>query len=243
MKTLRPRAPQTLLEDDDFIAVNKPAGITSVHDSTRPDEPDLLAVLESQFGPLWPVHRLDRDTSGVIVFARNEAAHRTLSAQFEGRDVTKTYHAIVVGNPSWDERRVDAPLLVDGDRRHRTLIDGKEGKPSVTHFRVLQRLKRFALVEAKPETGRTHQIRVHVTLLGAPVAVDALYGDGKPIFLSELKRNYRVNTDKELPLIGRLALHALRLQFAHPAIAETVNIEAPYPKDFSATVNQLSKLA
>ncbi len=243
MEARRLRRIDVLYDDDHLIAVNKPAGISSAHDAARPDEPDLRALLEARFGPLWPVHRLDRDTSGVIVFARNEAAHRLLSEQFEGRDVTKIYHALVVGNPSWAERTADAPLRVDGDRRHRTVVDAVRGKPSVTHFRVLQRLKRYSLVEAVPETGRTHQIRVHAALLGHPIAADDLYGDGKPIFLSQLKRDYRATGAEEIPLISRTALHARRLKLYHPATHELLDLLAPYAKDFNATVKQLEKLA
>lgn len=242
MKALRSRRVDVLHEDDHLVAVNKPAGVTSAHDAARPDEPDLRALLEARFGRLWLVHRLDRDTSGVIVFARNEAAHRALSEQFEGRDVMKIYHALLVGNPAWTERTADAPLLVDGDRRHRTVVDAVRGKPSVTHFRVLQRLKRYALVEAIPETGRTHQIRVHAALLGHPIAADDLYGDGKPIFLSQLKRDYRSNSAEEIPLIGRTALHARRLKLMHPVTGEPLDLFAPYAKDFNAAVRQLEKL-
>lgn len=243
MKSSRPRRIDILHEDENLIAVNKPAGVTSVHDGARPDEPDLRALLEARFGYLWPVHRLDRDTSGVIVFARNEVAHRALNDQFEGRDVTKIYHALLLGNPTWTERTADAPLRVDGDRRHRTIVDAIGGKPSVTHFRVLQRLKRYTLVEAIPETGRTHQIRVHAALLGHPIAADNLYGDGKPIFLSQLKRDYRANDAEEIPLIGRTALHARRLKLTHPATGEPLDLLAPYAKDFNAALRQLEKLA
>lgn len=232
-----------LYEDDDLLAVHKPAGIATVHDAARPDEADLHAWLEAQVGRLWVVHRLDRETSGVVVFARNEASHRALSARFEERDVTKIYHAILVGHPPWSERTVDAPLRADADRRHRTVVDVIGGKPAVTHFRVLRRLRRFALVEARPETGRTHQIRVHAALLGHPVAVDDLYGEGRPIFLSHYKPDYRPGRDEEQPLMGRLALHALALRFPHPRTGETVELYAPYAKDFNATLNQLGKLA
>lgn len=231
-----------LYEDDDLIVVGKPAGMASVHDGSRPDDPDLHAVLEEHCGRLWPVHRLDRETSGAIVFARNATAHRELNRQFDERDVAKIYHAIVVGHPTWQERAVNAPLLVDADRRHRTRVDAR-GKPAITHFRVLQPLKHHALVEARPETGRTHQIRVHAALLGFPIAVDALYGDGKPIFLSQLKRDYRMSGREESPLIDRLALHAYRLELVHPLTQRVLIVEAPYPKDFNATVNQLGKLA
>lgn len=233
---------EVLIEDDALIVIAKPAGVASAHDGARPGEPDVRAALEPHFGALWLVHRLDRDTSGAMVLARTEDAHRALSAQFEDRDVAKTYHAIVSGSPSWETRTADAPLLVDGDRRHRTVIDAAHGKPALTDFRVLRRFKGFTLVEAQPHTGRTHQIRAHAALLGTPVAVDALYGDARPIMLSELKRNYRANAATEIPLIGRLALHALRLQFTHPVSGEPIEIEAPYPKDFNAAVNQLSKL-
>ena len=229
-------------EDAHLIVVNKPAGITTLHDAARPDEPDLHALLQERFGRLWPVHRLDRDTSGVIVFARTEAAHRSLSEWFQERDVAKVYHAIVVGNPPWSERTADAPLRADGDRRHRTVVDAARGKPAVTHFRVLQRLRRYTLVEARPETGRTHQIRVHAALLGHPIAADDLYGDGRPIFLSHLKRDYRSNSAQELPLMSRVALHARGLTLNHPATGESLELHAPYAKDFNATINQLSKL-
>jgi RluA family pseudouridine synthase len=239
----RNRALEVLFEDDALVAISKPAGVASTHDGARPGEPEVCALLEPHFGDLWPVHRLDRDTSGAMVLARTEASHRALNAQFQDRDVAKTYHAILVGSPGWEERTADAPLLADGDRRHRTIVDVGRGKPAVTGFRVLRRFKRHALVEAQPRTGRTHQIRAHAALLGNPVAMDALYGDGKPILLSELKRNYRIHEEREeIPLIGRLALHALRLQFTHPVTGEPVEIEAPYPKDFNAAVNQLSKL-
>jgi RluA family pseudouridine synthase len=242
MNPSRPRRIDLLYQDDHLVAVNKPAGITTIHDAARPDERDLHEMLEALFGRLWPVHRLDRDTSGVIIFARTEASHRTLSEWFEGRDVTKIYHAIVVGSPPWTERTADAPLRVDGDRRHRTVVDAVRGKPAVTHFRVLQRLKRYALVEARPETGRTHQIRVHAALLGHPIAADDLYGDGRPIFLSQLKRDYRSTSPEELPLMGRVALHAWQLILNHPATGELLELHAPYAKDFNATINQLSKL-
>jgi len=231
-----------LYEDDDLLAVCKPAGIATIHDAARPSEPDLHARLESQAGPLWVVHRLDRETSGVVIFARNEAAHRALSMLFEERGVFKIYYAILAGAPPWSERTVDAPLRADADRRHRTVVDIANGKPAVTHFRVLRRLRRFALVEARPETGRTHQIRVHAALLGHPIAVDDLYGDGKPIFLSQHKPDYRPGRSEEQPLIGRLALHAAQLRFPHPRTGEMVELQAPYPKDFNATLNQLGKL-
>lgn len=229
-----------LLADDDMVAVNKPAGVASVHDGTRPDEADLAALLRARFATVLPVHRLDRDTSGVIVFALTAEAHRDLSMQFERRETAKTYHALVAGAPGWEAQVIDAPLRSDADRRHRTMVDPAHGKPAVTHVRVLRRLGPFTLIEARPQTGRAHQIRAHLALLGFPIACDALYGDGAPIVLSRVKKDYRPNGD-ERPLIARLALHACALELRHPRTGAPLRLEAPYPKDFGAVVTQLGK--
>jgi RluA family pseudouridine synthase len=234
-----------LHEDDAVVVINKRAGVSSTHDPARPDEATAESLLQAVYGDILLVHRLDRDTSGVLLVARTAAAHAALSAQFETRAVAKTYHAIVVGLPRWDERTIDAPLRVDGDRKHRTVVDARDGKPSVTHARVVQRLKGYSLVEADPHTGRTHQIRAHLGSVGAPVACDALYGDGQPVLLSRIKRGYRPNMTLdhiERPLLGRLGLHALRLEFAHPSTGEAVTVEAPLAKDFGATLKQLGRL-
>ena len=232
-----------LYEDNAFIVVNKPAGITSIPDGFHPDDPDLVAVLEPALGKLWIVHRLDKDTSGAIIFARDEETHRTLSLQFEARDVSKAYHALVHGTPDWAERTVNAPLRVNADRQHRTLVDHTIGKPATTNFRVLEKYRRFALLEAQPETGRTHQIRVHAKFLGLPIVCDGVYGDPKPLVLSQIKPGYRSSAHEERPLIDRLALHAFQLEVTHPQTQERMSFEAPYPKDLRAAVNQLGKLS
>ena len=236
------RGIEIIYEDEAILVVNKPAGVASVADGNRPEEPPLNEQLEPAFGRVWTVHRLDRETSGAIVLARNEDAHRILNEQFEQRDVAKTYHAIVVGKPDWTEREVNAPLRVNADRQHRTIVDRNGGKPASTQFKMLQRLARFTLLSAQPMTGRTHQIRVHAQFLGLPLACDPLYGNGQPILLSEFKRSYRTGAHEERPLIERLALHAVELELTHPVTQERMTFEAPYPKDFRATVAQLGKL-
>lgn len=227
--------------DDDLLVVNKPAGIPTLTDGYDPDAPYLLGLLQQTYERLWIVHRLDRDTSGILVLARTPEAHRELNAQFSGRKVRKTYHALTVGIPSWDEKIVKLPLRPDGDRKHRTVVDSRQGKPASTHFKVIERLGRYALVEAAPTTGRTHQIRVHLASQGFAIAADGLYGDGKGVLLSEIKPGYRESRRGESPLLGRLGLHAWMLSFTHPTSGEPRQFEAPYPKDFAATIRQLRK--
>jgi RluA family pseudouridine synthase len=243
---VKPIAPgrtlSVLYSDEALIVVSKPSGMPSVHDAMQPEQ-DVQSLLKEQLGEVWVVHRLDKETSGVLVLARTAEAHAKLSAQFETRDVEKVYHALVRGEPRWEERVIDAPLLPNGDRRHRTVIDTEEGKPSRTRLRVLRKFKGLALVEARPETGRTHQIRVHLASAGSPIACDGLYGDGKPLMLSQFKRSYRPTSGQdERPLLGRLGLHALRIEFVHPVTGERVSYEAPYAKDFAALLNQIAKL-
>lgn len=239
--------PELLHLDLDMLVVSKPSGLPTVPDGYDTDLPYLAGLLEPTFGRLWVVHRLDRDTSGVVVLARNADAHKALSAQFQEHQVVKIYHALALGHPTWQERAVSAPLRVDADRQHRTIIDLEAGKPSTTYFRVLERFyapqAQVSLIEARPRHGRTHQIRVHLCTLGMPVAADPLYGNGAPLMLSAIKRQYRPGEEGERPLIGRLALHALSITLTHPTSGRTHTFEAPYPKDFAAALRQLRKHA
>ncbi len=239
--------PELLHLDLDMLVVSKPSGLPTVPDGYDTDRPYLAAMLEPTFGQLWVVHRLDRDTSGVVVLARNAEAHKSLSAQFQEHRVVKVYHALVMGHPTWQQRSLSAPLRVDADRQHRTIIDLEAGKPATTHFRLLEKFQsprvQVALVEATPKHGRTHQIRVHLCALGMPVAADPLYGTGTPLMLSAIKRQYRPGEDDERPLIGRLALHALSITLTHPTTGKTHTFEAPYPKDLATALKQLRKHA
>ncbi|HET7377567.1 MAG TPA: pseudouridine synthase, partial [Anaerolineae bacterium] len=129
---------ETIFVDEFLLAVNKPAGLSTLRDGYIKSAPYLAGLLERQFGQVWIVHRLDKDTSGVVLFARSADVHRTLNIAFEQRHVSKVYHAIVVGVPQWSELDIDLPLLSDGDRRHRTIVDRVEGKVALTHCRVLE---------------------------------------------------------------------------------------------------------
>ena len=212
--------------DSDLLVVNKPAGLPVLPDGYNPEAPFLKGVLQAEHGPLWVVHRLDKDTSGVVVLARNAPAHRSLNIQFEKRQVSKIYHALALGNPTWESYSVNLPLRVDADRRHRTAVDAHGGKPAATDLRILERFSTCVLIEARPHTGRTHQIRVHLAAVGLPILSDSLYGDRSP-------------DPDATSLIDRLALHAWRLSFTHPTTGQAAVYVAAYPEDFAAAVELL----
>ena len=228
-----------LWSDDALLAVNKTPGLLAIRGV--PGVPYLTEVLEPAFGPLWIVHRLDRDTSGVLVMARTTEAHRELNTQFQERKALKIYHALVVGNSPWMEHLSDLPLRPDGDRRHRTVVDTRHGKPSQTLLQVLERFGEYALVQAAPQTGRTHQIRAHLSNLGLPIVADALYGGGSGLFLSAIKPGYHKGKRAERPLLARTALHALSLTIHHPVTGQPLSFEAPYPRDMASALRQLRK--
>lgn len=238
----RDLAKWVIYQDEALLVVNKPAGLPVLPDGYDQQAKYLVGVLRTQFGPLWVVHRLDRETSGVLVLARQGEIHRSLNQQFAGRSVKKAYLALVVGDPPWEERTVRLPLRADGDRQHRTVVDRQRGKRAITHLRVLERFGGFTWLEVVPETGRTHQIRAHLAALNLPIAVDALYGDGTPIYLSAIKPHYRKPSERaERPLLARLGLHAHALTLVHPQGQGVIDFEAPLPQDLATTLRALRR--
>ena len=233
----------TIFSDDSIVVLSKMSGILIAADRYNQEAPRLDLMAQEEFGRLYAVHRIDKDTSGIVIYARTADAHKNLSEQFEKRQVLKTYHALVYGHPMWQELHVDLALQPDGDARHRTVVSKKNGKPSVTDFTNLGSCGPYSWIIAKPKTGRTHQIRAHLAANGLSIVCDPLYGGNqKPVRLSEIKRKWNGDEDEERPLLSRLALHAYKIEFTHPATGEKVCFTAPYPKDMEATRKQLAKI-
>ncbi len=183
-------------------------------------------------------HRLDKETSGAILIAKNPEAYRSASMQFERRKVTKIYHAVVDGQFTFNDLFVDLPILNDGNKN--VTIDRQEGKRAETYFNSIKFYKHYTLVECKPVTGRMHQIRIHLATQRASICGDEMYR-GKPVFLSKLKKGYRIAKDEEeQPIMKRFALHARHLVFKGLDEQDIV-IEAPYPKDFATLIKLLDK--
>jgi 23S rRNA pseudouridine1911/1915/1917 synthase len=233
------KLPEILIENDEFIALNKPAGLLSVPDRTQ-SAPSLKDLLIEKYQQIFTVHRLDRETSGVIVFAKTADAHQHLSVIFQERQVEKTYFGIVWGVPSNSSGIIELPLQ-EHPAKNGTMIVHRKGKAASTGYEVVENFGKYAFMKFNLFTGRTHQIRVHMKETGHPILCDALYGDGKPVFVSALKRNYNHSDfDEEKPILGRLALHAARLSFTDRQ-GKLFNIEAEMPKDLRALLSQMRK--
>ena len=233
-------ADHIIFQNDDFVAINKPSGLLTIPDREG-KELSLKTVLKEKFGEIFTVHRLDRDTSGLVVFALNEAAHKHLSQQFEGRETGKIYNGLVLGKLTNEEGVVNEPIAEHPTKKGLMTV-WRKGKESITEYKVLEDFRLYSWMQFKILTGRTHQIRVHMKHLGHPIACDTAYGDGKPVLLSQLKTKFKLSRadEEERPLLNRLALHSLQLRFKG-LNGETFDLEATLQKDLRATVNQLEK--
>ena len=222
--------------DSNLIVLDKPAGLPVLPEGWDHGAPSVVGLLGQEHGRVWMVHRLDKLTSGVMVVARNPEVHRHLNAQFEAHEVVKIYHAVTLGAPRWNLKQARHPLRANVGHRHRTILDASKGKASRTDFRVLKTAPEHALLEARPQTGRTHQIRAHAYLLGHPLVGDPLYGPGAS------------------QLIARPALHALSIRLKVPPDAwnaaappvdadddrwEVRTFSAPYPADIQGLIDSL----
>lgn len=227
-----------LFEDADVLVVDKPAGITVIpqRDAALPS---LQKNLEKQYGKLFIVHRLDKDTSGVVCFARNEAAHRNISMQFEQHTVKKFYTAIVHGKMEKQSGEIDLPLAQHPVKPN-VMITHAKGKASLSLYQVVEQFKHAALLRVEIRTGRTHQVRVHLAAIGHALLVDSVYGHASAFYLSAVKKKYK-SSEEERPVISRLTLHAAELQFIHPSTHEVITCRAPLPDDLQAVIKLLRK--
>lgn len=232
---------EIFFSDDNMIAVNKPSGMLSIPDRIQ-SQPSLKDILLQQNGNIFTVHRLDRETSGVIIFARNEQTHKSLSQQFENRETTKHYIGFVLGKPAERKGIIDIPIIEHPFKKG-VMVTAKKGKASVTAYEVEEQFRNFALVHFTILTGRTHQIRVHMKHLGHAIVCDDLYGDGKPVLLSSLKKKFNLSKkeEEERPILSRLGLHAKKL-IVKDNSGNLLELEAPIPKDMRALLQQLRKI-
>lgn len=228
-----------VFESDDFIAINKPPFVPSLHE--RFDEgkaQSIVEIVKAVNEDYSLCHRLDRETSGVMLVAKHAEAYRFMSLLFENRQVKKTYHAIVSAPVNIQDLKVELSLYTDSKRR--VQISKSKGKPSVTIINTLKKYKHFTLLACQPITGRLHQIRVHCMSQNLPLVGDVLYG-GKPAYLSMIKRKVHQSKDsEEKPMIGRFALHAHSIEFTNMQ-GELITITAPYANDFEVFVKLLDK--
>lgn len=230
-----------IIENENWVALNKPSGLLSIPDREG-KEISLKQLLKDKYGNIFTVHRLDKDTSGLIIFAKNEITHKQLNLQFEGRLTQKIYLGLVVGSPIEKKGSIDAPMG-EHPAKNGTMIVHRKGKDALTDYEVLEDFGVYAWLQFQIHTGRTHQIRVHAKELGHPIVCDPLYGDGKPVLLSSLKhKKFKLSKNEleERPLLNRLALHAYQLNFTD-SNNEKIKLEAPLPKELRALLQQLNK--
>ncbi len=221
-----------LYADDDLLVIEKPAGLRVIQDGYHPELPSVKSLLDARFGRVFIVHRLDKETSGILIVARNAFSHRALNDQFENRRVSKEYHALVITpTPFPRQLIIDQPLFVDADRRHRTRVDPHRGKPAQTEFVLLTQFSTVALVRAFPKTGYTHQIRAHALYAGFPLLGDTLYS-------LPAKSTHGLSA---LPEFSRVALHAHRIEFSHPRTRKPLSFTSQYPADFALLLAELNK--
>ena len=223
-----------LFEDDNFLVANKPPFIASLDD--RNSDVNLQMLAKRYNESLSACHRLDKETSGCLLFSKNADAYRHASIQFEKRTVDKVYHAFVQGIHEFKDLQVDLPIL---SLNKGSVVIDFNGKPAKTVFNTIEVYKKHSLIECRPETGRMHQIRIHLSKKEAPIINDPMYG-GAPLFLSELKKKFNLGKwEEEQPLIKRFALHAAALSFNN-MVEERILVEAEYPKDLKVLHKQLS---
>ncbi|MCE9637460.1 MAG: RluA family pseudouridine synthase [Planctomycetes bacterium] len=254
----RPAEVEILLDDPRFVVVAKPAGIPTIPERFRKDAPTIVDAVERLLRRRDPAaprplvcHRLDKDTSGVLILAKDQEAATDLMGQFEAREVAKSYVALTMGAPQPPAGSVEFRIDDDPRRKGAMVLVSKGGRDCSSEYETLEVWRGISLVRVRPKTGRTHQVRLTLQHLGTPCAIDALYGSAEPLKLSAWKTGYRLaKRTVESPLIDRLTLHAESIEFRRPgsvednAAADTsarVRVEAPLPRDMATTIRQLRR--
>lgn len=232
-------ASDIIFENDDFIVINKPSGMHSIPDRMQ-TQVSLKDILREKYGAIFTVHRIDKETSGVILFAKNAATHATLSSLFEKRNIEKYYLGLVHGQMEELQGSVDFHIAEHPIKKGMMQVHAK-GKVALTDYTVQEKFRSFTWVSFIIHTGRTHQVRVHISELGHPIVCDKLYGTETPLLISTLKKNFHLakSEDAERPILSRLALHASKIKFE--LNGQSYDFEAPLPKDLKATLQQLRK--
>ena len=224
MTDLSTESPVILYEDEHLILINKPSGLLSVADGYDPTLPHIKLVIEPRVGRVWMVHRLDKETSGVMLIARNEDVHRKLNEDFQLKKIEKIYHGLVTPVPTWREKDIQFPLLTDADRKHRTRVTDHNGKEAHSVCRVIKWYACGVVMEIQIHSGVSHQIRAHLRVFDLALFGDVLYSAGLA----------------PQPFIApRTMLHARTLGFSHPITEKWLSLTAPYPEDFRAAYTQL----
>ena len=226
-----------LHEDENLIVVNKPAFLASL-DEREGGAQNVLRLARKYHPDIQVCHRLDKETSGLLLLAKNPETYRLISIEFEKRRIRKIYHAIIEGVHRFDDLLVDLPILNQGNKH--VSIDRARGKQAETYFKSLLFFRNYTLVECRPVTGRMHQIRIHLATQRASIVGDTMYR-GKPVYLSQLKRRgFSLSKgEEEQPIMKRFALHAYALEFSIDG--KDYQFQAPYPKDFAVLLKQMEK--
>lgn len=228
-------------EDDEILVISKQAGVLTIPDRYNRALPNIYRILTEKYGNIYTVHRLDRDTSGVMVFAKTPEAHRHMNLQFDNQQVGKFYHLVLAGVVNKDEMKIDIPVAADPSKPGLSFPSAR-GKESLTILKVLKRFRSSTLVECELVTGRHHQLRVHCATIGHPLLLDPEYAGTTDFYVSSIKRRFKLGKrQEEKPIISRLTMHSKKITFDHPSGSGSVSFEAEYPKDFSALLQALGK--